>query len=192
MNALIMCGGRGTRLRPEIEGEKPLVEVDGRPMIERVLAALDASQVASVYAAVSPATPRTADWLATQQSVTCIETAGDGYVADLTDALDSVDSPVVTVTADLPLLHSQHVDRAIAAADGESLAVCVPLSVVTKLGTSAETTINHEGSTVVPTGLNVVGSRRDRRVVWDDTRLAINGNYPSDLQLAEQCLRANK
>jgi len=58
-----MCGGRGTRLRPEIDVEKPLLQVDGRPMIAYVLAALDESRIETISAAVSPATPETAAWL---------------------------------------------------------------------------------------------------------------------------------
>lgn len=44
MPALLLCGGRGTRL--DGEQEKPLVSVGDRPMVGRVLEALDAARVA--------------------------------------------------------------------------------------------------------------------------------------------------
>jgi adenosylcobinamide-phosphate guanylyltransferase len=189
MDALLMCGGRGTRLRPAIgDTEKPLVEINGKPMVDHVLAALRESAVGSITAAVSPATPKTAEQLATYDDVRTIETPGEGYVSDLSMVLSAVETPVVTVTSDLPLLAGTHVDRAIAVADGDSLAVCVPLSVAERVGASTETTVEHRGNTVVPTGLNTVGDGSDRLVVWAVERLACNVNRPADLRLAEQWL----
>ncbi|MFD1642697.1 NTP transferase domain-containing protein [Halohasta litorea] len=187
MDGLLMCGGEGTRLRPAVgETEKPLVEVDGKPMVDHVVEALQESRVESVIAAVSPATPETAARLADREGVRLVETPGEGYVADLATALDAVEQPVVTVTSDLPLLTGGLVDRAIEAADGESLAVCVPRSLVEQVGASVDTTVDHDGKRVVPTGLNIVGPGEDRRVVWSAERLAINVNRPVDLRRAKE------
>ena len=182
-----MCGGRGTRLRPAVgDTEKPLVSVGGQPMVDRVVDALEASQVETVVAGVSPATPKTAARLADREGVRLVETPGEGYVEDLMTALAAVETPVVTVTADLPLLTGGLVDRAIEASGGESLAVCVPQSLVESVGASADTTVDHDGETVVPTGLNIVGDGPDRRVVWTAERLACNVNRESDLRCAER------
>jgi len=189
MNALVMCGGRGSRLRPAIgETEKPLVAVGGKPMVDHVLAALGESCIETVFAAVSPATPETAAHLTDREAVRLIETPGEGYVDDLMTALETVEPPVLTITADLPLVTGRHVDRAVATADGESLSVCVPRSLVESVGASADTTVDHEGTPVVPTGLNVVGTGLDRRVVWTVERLAVNVNRPPDLRCAEDLL----
>lgn len=187
MNALLMCGGRGTRLRSAIgDTEKPLVEIGGRPMVDHVLAALRESAVDSITAAVSPATPETANWLATSDDIRVIETPGEGYVSDLGAALSRVETPIVTVTSDLPLLTGSHVDRAVTTAGGDSLAVCVPLSVAEQVGASTDTTIDYNGNAVVPTGLNTVGDGSDRLVVWAVEQLALNVNRPVDLQAARQ------
>jgi len=186
MEGLVMCGGEGTRLRPAVgDTEKPLVEVDGKPMVDHVVDALQASRVESVVAAVSPATPETAARLEECEGVRLVETPGEGYVDDLMTVLESVDTPAVTVTSDLPLLTGGLVDRAIEAADGDSLAVCVPRSLVEQVGANVDTTVDHDGERVVPTGLNVVGPGPDRRVVWTAERLAINVNRPADLRRAE-------
>ena len=185
-----MCGGQGTRLRPEIEAEKPLVEVGGRPMVDHVLAALRESSVETIHAAVSPATPETTTHLEAVDDVQVIETPGEGYVADLGTALDMVGRPVVTVTADLPLLAAVHVDRLINLYKNSSLSVCVPLAVAERVCESVETTVDHEESTVVPTGLNVVGEREDQsqRLVSEDERLALNVNRPADRRRADRWL----
>jgi len=190
MDALLMCGGQGTRLRPAVgDTEKPLVEVDGRPMVDRVVSALHESRVSEIVAAVSPETPSTAARLTGCADVRVIETAGEGYVTDLTAALETIETPTVTVTADLPLLTGEIVDRAVETADGESLAVCVPLSLVESVGASADTTVDHDGETVVPSGLNVVGDKKSRQVVWETERLALNVNHPADLQRAEKLFK---
>ena len=181
---LIMCGGEGSRLRPAVgDTEKPLVTVGGEPMIDRVVAALQASSLTTIVAAVSPATPATAAHLAEIEGVDLIETAGEGYVADLSEALAGCDSPTVTVAADLPLLTAAHIDRATAAAGDDSLTVCVPASLCSELGLSAEPIREHDGETVVPTGLNIVGDAAERTAVWRAPRLAANINRPADYQV---------
>jgi adenosylcobinamide-phosphate guanylyltransferase len=176
-----MCGGAGTRLD---RGEKPLFEVDGDPMVSRVLDALRASRVDTVYAVTSPHTPETARRL--RGRVPVVEAAGEGYVADLTEALGRVDRPALTVAADLPLLCADPVDRAIEAHDGGALTVCVPEALKRRLGVSVDTTRTHDGRTLVPTGLNVVGERDAETVsVRADARLAVNVNRPADAAVAE-------
>ena len=192
-DALLMCGGRGSRLQAAVgDTEKPLVDVGGEPMVERVLATLadraaaPESPIDTVHAAVSPATPETAARLRADDRVRCLETPGSGYVDDLAAAVASVGRPVLTVVADLPFLAADHVDRALAAADGDSLTVCVPVARRRALGLSAETTMTHEGRRVAPSGLNVVADADDRVVVWADDRLACNVNRPSDLARARK------
>ena len=174
-----MCGGEGSRLRSAVgDTEKPLVEVGGEPMIDRVVSALQASSLTTVAAAISPATPETAAHLAEVDGVECITTAGEGYVADLGEAVAQLKTPTVTVAADLPLVTANHVDRAAATAVSDSLA----------LGVSAETTTEADGEPVVPTGLNVVGDGAGRTVVWVDDRLAFNINRPDDRRAVERWL----
>lgn len=182
-----MCGGRGTRLGGAVE--KPLVPVCGVPMVERVAGALRWSRVDAVHAAVSPNAPETAEYVR-EMGLSVIETPGEGYVADLTAALDSVGRPAVTVAADLPLLAPEHVDDAIAASLGEgsatvSVTVCVPADLKRRLGVSADTTFERDGEELAPTGLNVVAGEADTVRLTCDDRLAVNVNRPADRDRAE-------
>ena len=175
-----MAGGAGTRLD---RGEKPLFAIAGEPMIDGVLGALEASGVETVYAATSPRTRETTSRL--DGRVRIIETGGEGYVADLTDALDHVGRPVLTVVADLPLLAAAPVARASDTYDGGAVTVCVPAALKRRLGVSVDTTRTHEGVELAPTGLNVVGERDDERIrVSYDARLAVNVNRPDDAAVA--------
>ncbi|WP_439028699.1 NTP transferase domain-containing protein [Haloarchaeobius sp. DT45] len=190
-----MCGGRGTRLDADVE--KPLYPVAGTPMVDRVLAALGRSQVETVHAAVSPHAPDTREHLTDLggdgsrdpdrdvPAVSLVETPGDGYVADLQAALDLVQTPVLTVVADLPLLAPVVVDRVLdryAGGETHSLTVVVPTELKRALGASCDT----EFDGLAPTGVNVVAdSETDTMYTSYDARLAVNVNRQSDADLAE-------
>lgn len=189
-----MCGGRGSRLDAPVE--KPLFEVAGRPMLGRVLTALRESRVDDVYAVTSPRAPETRAYL-DDRPVAAIETPGEGYVDDLGRALDRVETPVLTVAADLPLVEGDAFDAVLDAyqnrdsggADGRdegSLTVCVPAALKDLLGLSADLTYDEAGRTVAPTGINIVSDREAERVhVSHDVRLAVNVNRPADARIAE-------
>lgn len=179
-----MCGGRGTRLDTDVE--KPLYEVAGRPLVDHVCDALADSTADAVYAAPSPETPGTRRHLA-ERSIPCIETPGEGYVADLSAALGSVSDPVVTAAADLPLLSPAVLDRIIDSHKAGSLAVAVPAALKEALGVSYDRSFEQEGRRLVSAGLNVVSERgEERTVVSFDARLAVNVNRLPDGAVAEQ------
>jgi len=179
-----MCGGRGTRL--DTDAEKPLFRVGGVQMVDRVFGALDESGVDTAYAVTSPAAPETRAHL----DGPCIETPGDGYVADLDAALsdERLSPPVLTVAADLPLLDGEILDRVLAAHDGGSLSVLVPAARKRELGVSDDTTFERDGREVAPTGVNVVGETGDDAWLTEDVRVAVNVNTLGDARVAEAFL----
>jgi adenosylcobinamide-phosphate guanylyltransferase len=179
-----MCGGRGTRL--DAPAEKPLLEVAGVPMVERVRRALAASRIDRIYAVTTPVAPETA----ASVDLPRIRTPGEGYVPDLRAALadDRVTEPVLTAAADLPLLDGSAVDAVLAAADaGRGLTVAVPVGRKRGLGFSVDTTLRRAGRRLTPAGINVVGDA-DETSVTTDRRLAVNVNRPSDARRAEWLL----
>jgi adenosylcobinamide-phosphate guanylyltransferase len=205
-----MCGGQGTRLETDVE--KPLFEVGGEPMVDRVRRALAGSRIEEVHAVVSPHAPATREHL--DGTLPLVETPGEGYVADLGVALERVEQPVLTVAADLPLLDPAVVDRILDAhgrAGGTgSMTVVVPAALTERLGVSADSVILaedvpaafedriEEGETeadepadefecdVTPAGVNVVAdAQEDTMYLSYDTRLAVNVNRQSDAAVAE-------
>jgi adenosylcobinamide-phosphate guanylyltransferase len=179
-----MCGGRGTRLDTDVE--KPLFRVGGVPMVDRVLEALAESSIDTAYAVTSPAAPETRAHV----DAPCIDTPGEGYVADLNAALadERVSRPVLTVAADLPLLDGEILDRVVDAHDTGSLSVLVPAARKRELGVSDDTTFERDGCDVAPTGVNVVGESGDHAWLTDDVRVAVNVNTLVDARIAEQYL----
>lgn len=176
-------------------------------MFDRVVDALRGSRIGedrtasagTIHAVVSPNAPETAE-RARELSLSVVDTSGGGYVSDLTAALDAIGRPALTVPADLPLLAPEHVDDAIERSftDGggrtntrtnrpepTSLTVCTPVALKRRLGASVDTSFEHDGRAVAPTGLNVVAGDDDTVALTYDARLAVNVNRPGDRELAE-------
>ncbi|AEA46633.1 NTP transferase domain-containing protein [Archaeoglobus veneficus] len=97
MLALVMCGGKGSRLGM---GEKPLVKVCGKRLIEHVLDALWPCE--EVLGAVTDYTPETAAFLR-REGIEVVKTSGAGFVEDMCEAITSLSiaEPVLVVAADL-------------------------------------------------------------------------------------------
>jgi len=179
-----MCGGQGRRLNADME--KPLYEIDGQPMIDRVLEALEESHIETVYAVGSPAVPETMAHV----SVPTIEGPGEGYVADLNVALDTVEQPVLTIGADLPLLQPAGINWVLEAYETGSAMVAVPAERKRELGVSIDETSTYRGTTVVPTGVNVVGEPTPETTIMTETiQFAVNVNRPRDARIATHLAR---
>lgn len=181
MDAMIMCGGKGTRL--QCSTEKPLVQLAGRSLIHHVISALEDSSCETIYAVSSPHTPETTQTV----DVPIIRTPGVGYVPDLQSAIadDRISLPILTLGADLPLLTSDIIDHVLKQYSGVSLTVCVPAALKRNLGVSIDDSITKDGESIVPTGVNIVHGHESEYYVSHESQLAVNVNRPTDLQVAE-------
>jgi adenosylcobinamide-phosphate guanylyltransferase len=187
MRSLIMAGGAGTRLNL---GEKPLVTINGIPMIFLVLSAFEKAGYHSVIV-TSPGTPLTMNW-ARANGIECIMGAGHGYIRDLQHAVKSIEEtgPFFTCVADLPCLSANHINEIRAAYESsgkEALSTWVPIPC-------------HEdapdmpyaecicGVDACPAGINIIrGDHMDRpqdeeKFLLIDRHLAYNINTRADLE----------
>ncbi|HEY0196532.1 MAG TPA: NTP transferase domain-containing protein, partial [Methanobacterium sp.] len=121
VTAVIMAGGKGTRMG--FKGEKPLISIQGKPMIQYVYEAVQSSrEVDDLVVATSKNTPQTTDFIR-KSGLKVIETPGEGYVNDLGFLIDELsdnnlktsnnDDIIVTITADLPLITGEILDDVI-------------------------------------------------------------------------------
>lgn len=201
--ALVMAGGRGSRMKLKIE--KPLVEVGGKPVIEYVISALkSAKKIDRIIVATSPSTPETAA-LIKHLGVEIIKTPGVDYVSDMGYTVQVLKLGVfLAVAADLPLIRPEMVDAVVTRYEQcgkPALTVAVPLETKVKLCMSIEYSFKTEDNRdVVPVGINVIdGSKRygdewlDQDIcVLNYEELAVNINTVQELHLAEQMLTQKK
>jgi adenosylcobinamide-phosphate guanylyltransferase len=194
-----MAGGRATRMGGV---EKPIVLVNGKPMISYVIDVLLKSvNVGHIFVAVSPGVPETAVYVKKTHPgprTTIVETPGAGYLQDTARAVDllGLHRPFLITSADVPLITPEIVDEAIAryeASGAEALSVRLDLASVPP-GLERDTILTDGDTPTVPTGLNIVDGRHMDRYqkelifVVPDGRLAVNVNYRKDVAICEKIL----
>jgi len=199
VTALVMAGGKGTRMKLAVE--KPLIRVCGKSSIEYVLAALkNAKKIDEIIVATTVVTPKTTA-LMQQLGIKVIQTPGKDYVSDMGYTVQTLKLGVfLAIAADLPLVKPEMIDEIVERYEKcgkPALTVAVPIEVKTRLGMGVEYSFKtDEGREVVPVGVNVIDGSKQYGDEWldqdifvlDYEELAVNINTVTELQLAEQLL----
>lgn len=193
--ALIMAGGKGTRL--DLDCEKPMVKVNEKPMISYVVDALMNSRyVDKVLVAVSENTPLTSKYLE-KFPVIIVPTSGRGYIEDLSEVLSNreyvdKDEVIMTIVADLPFVTSEQLDDVFKhyfERKKPAMCVSVPESLFVEYG--IEPTLVFDG--LVPTGVNLLlanNEEQDQSIYESQNiELAFNINTLNDLNLSEHYIK---
>lgn len=177
--------------------EKPLLRIDGMPIVERVLIALQASRSFDrIVAAVSPKVPRTRAFLESK-TIEIVETAGEGYSQDLSRLLDQLGGTRVFVTpADMPLLTPEVIHIIAARAQKEPAAsVILEKEFVERIGIAPSVIVTyagrdycHSGITIFDTSKLTEGILNEEYVIMNRMELAVNVNTKEELELAEKLL----
>ncbi|MDW5551996.1 MULTISPECIES: NTP transferase domain-containing protein [Methanosarcina] len=200
MDAIVMAGGFGQRLGM---GEKPCVELLGKPLIAYVIDTLRASEnIDRVFVAISPVTPRTEIMIQERYKgeVRVIRTFGGNYVGDMIHAVETAETvgPVMIIMSDLPLINPEIIDLVIKKYKEEgkpALSVYVPINVCKGAGIRPDTVFNKDGKLIVPVGINILDSSQIRKeqedfnLILDNPKLAINVNTVQDLQHCKDLLQ---
>lgn len=199
MDALVMAGGRGSRMKLPIE--KPLLEINGKKLIEYVLDALaESNNIDNIHIAVSANGPETSKWLTTHfRDLNIINTPGSGYVSDMVNAVKSagINGPVLMIMADLPLISSEMIDEVITkyhTIPQPALSVYNLLAVCRSKGLRPDTVFNKNGQLIVPSGLNILDAdkiheeQEDYNYILDNHRLAVNVNTIEDLEICSRLI----
>ena len=193
-----MAGGRGSRLNM---GEKPLVTLFGRPLIDYVALALEDSSVDRIFVATTDNVPRTQKW-ATERGLGVMETGGYGYVADMIEAVKKaeVTDPIMIIMADLPLVTSDLIDEIIEVYEERpepALSTHTPLDLHSRLGRRPDSLFNYMGQLIVPAGINVLDGvdiekeQEDFHLILERIELAVNVNVAGDLMLCEKIIQGD-
>ncbi|MBP1910018.1 NTP transferase domain-containing protein [Methanolobus bombayensis] len=201
MDAIIMAGGFGSRLGM---GEKPCVELLGKPLISYVIDTLMKTEsIGDIYVAVSPATPKTASYVEEEYEgkVHVIPTGGGNYVGDMVYAVKAacIGDPLMILMSDLPLLTPDLLEKVVSEYEvcgKPAMSIFTPLSVCKSLGIRPDTVFNWEGggNLIVPSGVNILdGKDVDNEqeyvsLILDDIEFALNINTVDDLKRCKKML----
>ena len=195
--ALIMAGGKGTRFGGDTE--KPMAQFMGKPLIRRVIEATKKSKrISETYVVVTARSPKTAQE-ATKASVKVIKTDGQGYHADVQQAVQDAKlaCPVLVISADLPLLKGEFLDEIIEEYEESgktALTVLIPEEALIEYGLSAVSHYEHEGKSYAVSGINIIDGQRileeqeQEVIVSKKPEAVFNVNSSKDLELAKNYL----
>lgn len=198
IHAIVMAGGRGTRLKVDVE--KPLFKLHNKPLIKYVLDNLSSSKlVENVIIAVSPHTVETTNYLKSLNGdFQILDTPGIDYLNDLSYILTffesiSKEDILLFINADLPFINSETIDFVLTSyleSNKESLSTQVPVEIFKKLNLK----YSYEFRGVVPAGLNVLKSvnkiQDECQLILPKIELALNINTLEDSLVAEKFYQA--
>ncbi len=186
--ALVMAGGKGLRLKSEIE--KPLYPINDKPLIHYVLDNIkDSDLIEKTVVAVSPNAPKTKDFLIDELNFSkfdntfydsdkndyYLDTLGKGFVEDLSNILEifekkSKEDILIFINADLPLVKSDILDDILnhyLSQDKPALSTLVPVKIFEEYGVN----YSYEFNGNVPSGINIL---RSENVVQEEELLIIS------------------
>jgi adenosylcobinamide-phosphate guanylyltransferase len=198
MDALIMAGGRGSRLKM---GEKPMVTLFGRRLIDYVTMALENCSIEKILVATTDNVPKTGIW-AKERGFEAIETPGRGFVADMIYAIKAaaINKPILIIMADLPLVTSDIIDEIIEIYEERpepALSTHTPLELHSRLGRRPDSLFNYQGKLIVPSGINILDGtdiereHEDYHLILERIELAVNVNVSEDLMLCEKIINGD-
>jgi len=190
MIALVMAGGKGTRMNSS--EEKLLLEYK-KPVVFHVIDALKNSNCfTKVVAATSSNSPNTKDILE-QKGVETFETKGEGYSKDLNSVLQGIEDNVFVTSGDLPFLDQDIIQSMIEKFNVENIwtSFLVSTKFLNSLGMESDIVIKHEETDCAYTGISIINARKitdlneieQDYVILDDKRIAFNLNTNEDYRL---------
>jgi adenosylcobinamide-phosphate guanylyltransferase len=188
MHALILAGGGGTRLDL---GEKSLVTIHGRPMIEYVVDAFRAAGH-EVIVVLTKKTPYTRNWCRAC-GVAHITTAGSGYIEDIGQAAAFLEliNPFFTSGADLPCLRPvviREIEEKYRESGKEACSVWIPRDLVLNAGCRSSYTETIGGVPACPAGINILrgdlitGQQEEFQLLLHEESLVFNINTREELE----------
>jgi|SRR5215467_1310337 GTP:adenosylcobinamide-phosphate guanylyltransferase len=202
MIAVVMCGGKGTRMDDSTMTEKPLQRIRGKTLIEYVVSALVACRIfEKVVIVPSPNTPFTSKYVQniynSLDNVEILDSTGLDYSHDLRSLVKYLmPSKLMVLSADLPLINTKIIRKIIQICDWDfpCISVILDRKFVEDLGVKPSIIIRKDNLDYCHSGITLIDSAgvKDKSgmfletyVLMNEKEIAINVNTTKDLELAK-------
>jgi len=182
-----MAGGSGSRLKM---GEKPLILIQGIPMISYVIGAFSGAGFNPVVVA-SKKTPMTINWCRAHGIEFC-RTEGNGFVEDMMSAVQILDEsrPLFVSVSDIPcitgeIIHS--IADAYCISKKDACSTWIPSRLVSSCRGDLLYVEKIQGIEAFPAGINILRGdlitqpQEELQILIKDPGLALNINTRADL-----------
>jgi len=200
MKALIMCGGKGERIK-DFCSDKAMLKLNNEPLIEHILVSLkDSKKFNRICAAGSCNSKFTLNFLKNHRYslsgfLEVIETSGIDYSSDLIFALEKLKpSTVLVLPSDLPLITAELIEKIISTWEGhkQCISIVMDKDFISKLGLNPTTILIklgnkeyfHSGITIFDSSKIQKGQVvKEHYITLNNERLAFNINTKKDYYL---------
>ena len=190
MICIIMAGGKGSRM--SLDTEKLLLRYK-KPIIMHVVDALkDSNCFEEIFAATSPNSPKTNQFLL-DQGIKIIKTSGQGFVKDLNNVLKSINDDVLVTSGDLPFLDGYMVKQIVSKYDENKTwtSFVVTKEFLDSSNITAEFPLLIDETECYYTGISLINPKKinslkqvkENYEILDDKRVAFNLNTKKDYEL---------
>ena len=204
MYALIMCGGKGERIK-DFCSDKIMLEFNDRPLIEHIILSLKKSnKFDKIFAAASCNSKATLNFLKKhdyfrQGLLEIIDTSGIDYSTDLVFALEKLKPAVVfVIPADIPLISPEVIRKITSTWDGDkpSISIVMDKKFVVKLGLFPSILLKLGDKELFHSGISIFDSAKvqfgkivkEHYITLNDEKLAFNINAKKDYFLLKSNL----
>jgi adenosylcobinamide-phosphate guanylyltransferase len=201
--ALIMAGGKGTRMQLAVE--KPLLLFLGKPLVDWVAEAVASAKKVSQFYVVTSGNTSETEKHCQSKGWKVLRTNAKGYHTDLKQATANANlmGPVLTIPADSPAITGKFLDKIIEqfeACGKDFYAVFVPISAREALGLSIDSTDEYKGELYAVSGVNIVngakiqdeGKIETSALITEEVEVLLNINTLTDLEIAEKIMKNTK
>ena len=202
MIAVVMCGGKGTRMDDSTMTEKPLQRIQGKTLIEYVVSTLvDCRIFDKVMIVPSPNTPITSKFVrniyCSLDTVEIFESTGLDYSLDLMRLVKYLNpSKLMVLGADLPFINAKIIKKIIENCvwDFPCISVILDKKFVESIGIKPSVIICKDNLDYCHSGITIIDSAgvKDKNGLFQETyilmnekEIAINVNTRKDLELAK-------
>lgn len=204
MHALIMCGGKGERIK-DFCSDKTMLEFNDKPLIEHIIISLKKSeQFDKIFAAVSRNSKATINFLKKHDYfgsgyLEVIETTGIDYSTDLVFALEKLKPAIIfVIPADIPLITPYSISKILSNWQGDkpSISIIMDKAFVTKLGLLPTILLKLRDKECYYSGVSIFDSSKiqagkiikEHYITLNDKNLAFNINTKKDYFLLKSKL----
>ena len=204
MYALIMCGGKGERIK-DYCSDKTMLELNERPLIEHIIVSLNKSgRFDKIFAAASRNSKATINFLKKHDYfrnglLEIIETPGIDYSTDLVCVLEKLKPALVfVIPADIPLITPDIIRKIISNWHGDKpwVSIVMDKEFVVKLGLFPTILLRLGDREYFHSGVSIFDSSKvqsgkivkEHYITLNDEKLAFNINAKKDYLLLKSKL----